>query len=96
MQRVEQLALIFMQALDLHVKHRVRIKIQALMARNPAGETLLVAVLDLSKALKEGRVIGKGKQLFKIHQVAAPSLTDGFIQKRGKIRIGPASASGAA
>ena len=87
-QRVEQLTLILMQTLDLHVEHHRRVQLDALMTINPAAETLLVFLLDGGELLDESRVVREREQALQLHQILAPALTDGFIQQLGQTRIG--------
>ena len=87
-QRVEQLALVLMQTLDLHVEHHRRIQLDALMAVNPAAEALLVFLLDCGKLFDKGCVVRKRQQLFQLIKVFAPALADGFIHQLGERRVG--------
>ena len=87
-QRVEELALVLVQALHLHVEHHRRVELKTLMAVNPAAEALLVRLLDRGELLDEGRIVRERQQLFKLVEILAPALTDGFIQQVGERRVG--------
>ena len=87
-QRVEQLALVLVQALHLYVKHRLRIEHQALVAVDPGDELLFIMILDGGELLLEGRVVGEGHQSLQLHQVLAPALADGLVEQRGQLGIG--------
>ena len=56
MQNVEHLALVLMQALDLHVENRVHVDLDAVMLLNILRQAQLVVALDLAE-LGEQRLI---------------------------------------
>ena len=61
--RVEQLALILVQTLDLHVHDGVGVERHAVVAPGKGREAALVLVLDLLHAAQHLRIVGKGVQL---------------------------------
>ena len=87
-QRVQQLALVLVQALHLDVEHRVRIQHKALMAVDPGGKALLVVALHRGELLHEGRVVRERQQLLQLHEVGAPALADGLVHELGEGRVG--------
>ena len=58
----QKLALILVQALDLHVKDRVAVEREAVGAEHPRGQPLLVERLDLLEPGKHGGVIRRALQ----------------------------------
>ena len=54
---VEQLALVLVQALDLHVEDRVRVEYGALRLFDVSGKVELIGALDLAKAVKDRSVV---------------------------------------
>ena len=51
MQDIEQLALVFVDALDLHVEQRIGIEVDAAVGLDQGGQALLVGLLDCVPAL---------------------------------------------
>ena len=60
--RAQKLALILVQALDLHVKDRVAVEREAVRAEHPRGQPLLVERLDLLEPRKHGGIIRRALQ----------------------------------
>ena len=87
-QRVEQLALILVQALHLHVEHRIRIDLHALLARQPVGKACLVLALDAGELLAESGVVAQRQDVLDLLDVVTPAVADALIQQRGQARIG--------
>ena len=75
-QRLEQLALVLVQALDHHVEQRRGIDLDAGAAADDASERLLVLLLDRAPGLLELDVVNKGLQPGQPVQVVQPALAD--------------------
>ena len=68
----QKLALIFVQALDLHVKDRVAVERKAVRAEHPRGQPLLVERLDLLEPGEHGGIIRralKARELLRMAQI---------------------------
>ena len=75
---VEQLALVLVQTLDLHVEDRVGIDLDTLALLDPGGEVNLVGVLDLGQAL-EDLVSASLGELGQLGEVADPRVRAGDL-----------------
>ena len=73
MQQVQQLALVFVDALDLHVKERRGVDDLAGGGLHASGQ-LPVGVLDGRQRLAQPRVAGLGRELAQGHGVMPPAL----------------------
>mmetsp|Transcript_21532 Transcript_21532/g.83660 ORF Transcript_21532/g.83660 Transcript_21532/m.83660 type:complete len:662 (+) Transcript_21532:1047-3032(+) len=87
-QQVQQLALVFVDALDLDVEQAVEVHREAQLAADHAGQALLVGTLDGQELLAERRVGGQRLELGQGRQVLAPALADAAVQQRRQRRIG--------
>ncbi len=81
----QQLALVLVQTLDLHVHDRVGVEREAVVAAGKGGKAALVLVLDGEDLFAHGAVVLIGHQLFKslgLEQivVAAQELADKAVQ----------------
>src|SRR5262249_6585765 len=93
MQRVEQLPLVLVDALDLAVKERVRVEGDRLasvlvLALNDLHEAQLVVALGGTPLVGERRIGGKWRQALELEQVSHPALTDGRGDEIGQRWIG--------
>ena len=65
-----------MQTLDLNVKDRVRIDLDAVMGGNISGEALFVGKFDLTQLLQNGIVVHVFLQLRKLRKIVNISVAD--------------------
>ena len=75
-QQVEELPLVFVDALDLHVEDAVRIEDDAGLALDVIGQTHLVAALRGGKVVAELLVVGRRAQFLQAPPVLAEALVD--------------------
>ena len=71
--RAQKLALILVQALDLHVKDRIAVEREAVRAEHPRGQPLLVERLDLLEPREHGGIIRralKSRKLLRMQEIA--------------------------
>ncbi len=80
-QRVEQLALVFVNTLDLNIKQRSRINLDAGFALNQGSQPLFVLQLDVTPGLTERLVIQIFFQTGQTGQVSHPLLAQHLIQQ---------------
>ncbi len=64
MQDVEQLPLVLMDALDLHVKHGVRVEFDAMPFLCQLGQGFLVGPLDGQELAPENWIVRQRRELF--------------------------------
>ncbi len=86
-EQVQVLALVFVQALDLHVEERVgadRRRRSQFLDDARRARTLLRA-LDGAEALLELRVVGEALQLAQLVAVPRPAVADGLGDERGQL-----------
>ena len=88
MQRVEMLALIFVQALDLNVKDGIGIHHGAIRLFEIAGRALLVLALDLLQLPQRRAVVRQRQQLFQLGRVGQVPAADMLFQKSREAGIG--------
>ncbi|CDC68560.1 uncharacterized protein BN503_01437 [Oscillibacter sp. CAG:155] len=86
-QHVQELALILVETLDLHVEDGGGVQHHALALFRVGGEALLVVLLDLGQALQHRLVVGVGVQLFQgrgMEQILVPAgeVPDQAVQLR--------------
>ena len=73
MQQVQELALVLVQALDLHVEDGVGRDVQPVaLGPDHRGEVLLVGVLDGHELALETRVVGPLLELAELVEIAHP------------------------
>ncbi len=77
-QHVQELPLVFVNALDLHVEQRAGIHVQPGLGFQLAGEPDLVGELHGAPFLLERRVVGKCLQLLEFVEVSGPAVADPF------------------
>ena len=73
------LALVFVDALDLHIKQGGVINQHPQLAAHVLGEALLAEVTHRLPALKERGVVGKGGKTLQLLEVGAPAIADRLI-----------------
>ena len=72
-QDVEQLPLVFVDALDLHIEQAGRVDDDAQLTPDQIGQALLVGGLDGEELLAETDVGGQRRQRLDLGQIFAPS-----------------------
>ena len=87
-QQVEQLPLVFVDALDLHVEQAVRIDLQADGRGNVLGQALLVGQLDGEEFVAERGVFGQRPQPAQLVQVEPPAVADVAVDQPAQPRVG--------
>ena len=80
-QQVEQLALVFVDTLDLDIEEGGRVEVHVAIPGHQAGQMFLVGLFDGAKALPEGRVLRQGGDALQLAQVTHPVLADGLVQQ---------------
>ena len=75
-QHVEQLALVLVDALDLHVEQRIGAHLDAEVGADLGGEALLVVLLDGAELAAEGGILGEGGEARDLAEVGHPALAD--------------------
>ena len=76
MQHVEQLALVFVDALDLDIKQRIRVDRDIKSLLNDFRELYLVDAFDRTERVAELGIVGQFAQLGQLTQVAYPAFAD--------------------
>ena len=87
-QGVEQLALVLVQALGLHIKNEVWVQLYALPPLNEPGKPLLVLVLHLVKTLAEGRILRKGQKLGKLRSILVKAGANALAEQIAQAGVG--------
>ena len=95
-QDVEQLPLVFVNPLDLHVEEGVGVDPDAGAVVDQAPQPLLVGLLDAPELFLKGRVPGPGLQLPQLIEVGDPAVADGVGDQPGQAGIARPAASAAA
>src|SRR6202034_2557960 len=75
-QSIEQLALVFVDALDLAIENRVRIDGDICVPFDPVGEARLALVLAPLNARKERRVLRQRSKLLQLRKVRDPAVAN--------------------
>ena len=88
MQQVEQLALVFVDAFDLHVEQARRIHLYAGAARDECREPILVGLFDCPEAALESGLMLVGEQALQASQIPAPVAAQRRVDQPGESRIG--------
>ena len=84
-QRVEHLALVLVQTLDLYIKDEVGGDLHALVRADIGGEFLLICVLD---ALEVGQNLGKvRRELFELGELGVPAGADLCVDDARKFGV---------
>ena len=84
---VEQLALVFVDALDLHVEQRGRIDLDAEPLADQARQRRLVVKLDGAELLLEFDVAGAGFDQAELRRIVEHGFAAGLAQQIGQLRI---------
>jgi len=87
-QQVQQLAFVFVDALDLHIEQAGRVQHHAQLAPHPVRQRLLVGMLDGKKSLLRIGIAGQCTQRGQLTQIASPSRADPRVEKIRQRRIG--------
>ena len=78
---IQKLALVFVNALDLDVEHRIRIELNAHAAGDEIGELHLVGALDGGELFPEGAVAGELIQRLQLLGIVEEGIADGFAHE---------------
>ena len=87
MQDVQQLPLILMQTLDLHVEDRIRVDVDAVVLRDIGGKAHLVLALDRLQIFQNIRIIAVRKQRFERVRILQEAVADERLQIAGQRRV---------
>ena len=88
MHRVHELALVFVEALDLAVEHGVRVEVDAVELHDPIGEDALVDPLHRRPLLAERLVLGHRRESSQLVEVADPARSDRAGDEDGESGVG--------
>ena len=80
MQRVEHLALVFVQTLGLYVKEEIGIDRHFLAREQHVAEIFLIGALDAGEFFAERRVVFKGQQFPQAFRLPEPFVADGLAE----------------
>ena len=78
MQQRQQLPLVFMYALDLHIKHRIDINFDSDQVTDGVGQTLLVGKFDIAEAMPDARIVNSPFEAFEFLQIIFPCTAQMF------------------
>ena len=87
MQHIEQLALVFVDALDLHVEQAGRVHADAGGLVDQRGQALLVVGLHGPEFGTEAGVVGMRHQAAQQVQVTPPGAAQGAVDQLGEARV---------
>ena len=82
-QDIEQLAFVFVYALNLHIKQTVYIEFNAGLLLYLIGQTLFIGQLHFSKGLAEIGIIGQRRDFFDLREVFFEAGAYGFFDQSG-------------
>jgi hypothetical protein len=88
LQHVEQLALVFVDALDLHVEQAGRVDHDAGVAAMEAARRCLLACLTARKRVQQQRVVGVRTQRTQLVEVEPPAAPMRAVDQRRQARVG--------
>ena len=88
LQDIEQLALVLVDALDVHVEQRIGIQLDVHPLRHQLRQRLLVGAADAGKLFMDRRVIGSLREIRQCVRIIQHALADDFGEQPGKPRIG--------
>src|SRR5206468_11466627 len=86
-QHVQKLALVFVNALDLHIEEELRVDLDRISALQPSRHLALAGVLDRVPSLAKFGVVGVLFEQTKLREVALPSIADRLADQIGELRI---------
>ncbi len=79
--QVEQLALVFVNALDMDVEHGLPIDLDAQVLVDEGGQALFVVLLDGAEGAAEGSVVRQRGKALQLVQIGDPVLADVFADQ---------------
>ena len=85
---VEQLALVLMQTLDLHVEQGVGVHHHAVALQDQVGQAFFVVQLDVLELLEHRRVVVVLHQLFQLGAVLGEAVPDQLLEQGGQLGVG--------
>ena len=85
---IEQLPLVFVDALDLDVEQRRRIDLDAEALADQPRQRQLVVVLDVAELLLEGIVAGAGLEPLEAREIVEHGFAADLAQQAGQPRVG--------
>ena len=90
MHDVQQLALVFVYPLDLHIEQARRIDLDAGAALDVSGEPQLVGLLHAVERVAETRIGDASPQLYEPVEIGPPTLPQRIVEQSGKasVRLG--------
>ena len=88
LKNVQQLPLIFVDALDLHIEHRARVDLQFECGADIGRQRFLIGALDRHEALLKSRIIRQRAQPFQRLGVIQHPLAHRLPQQLGQAGIG--------
>ncbi len=83
MQDIEQLAFVFVDALNLHIKQTVDVELDAGFLLYLVRQTLFIGQLHFSKGLAEIGIIGQRRDFFDLREVFFETGAYGFFDQSG-------------
>ena len=95
-QRIQQLPLVFVDALDLAIEDAVRVYRFAGRPLEPIGKLRLGLAFGLEKGVTKRLVVGQWFELFQLAEVGHPAVADSLGDRVARAPGSPAAASGAA
>ena len=87
MQNIQQLALIFMQALNLHIEDRIRVNVDAVVLRNIGGKAYLILALDGLQIFQNIRIVAVLEQRLECIRILQEAVADEGLQIAGQRRV---------
>jgi len=88
LQHVEQLALVFVDALDLHVEQAGRVDHHARGSRDVRGQARLVGMLDGEEGVAEILALGVRRQARELVERQPPAAADAAVDQGRQARVG--------
>ena len=76
MENVHQLTLVLMKSLNLYIKNRVWINVNAVVLLNVLSQTYFILIFNIQEFLLAFLIIYKCCQFFNMRQVCDPLITD--------------------
>ena len=88
MQHIEQLALVFVDALHLHIEQSFAVDLHTHVFSYPMREAVFVGLLGRPEVGHKGGVAGQRGQPRQLRQVATPAFADARIEQARQRRVG--------